>query len=455
MKKSDLNRGLDHIDNDLVEEFIMESERLSARRPHRRVWVRVLAVAACAALLAGALVTAALWQREQPNTQEGSETDTATPPEQSTEPAEPEIPVWDTAMLSAQQVSSAFLTQSEDLIPTSAYDKIKVWDVSALKIPPMIDSEYLGIYDNKTVYPDPDPDAFRAFIDSFYPALAAALGDAQANYTLSTSKYNGYSSVMQDMQNAHLAMIEREDCYTVSISTPQSYTPGNGPLWELNGMPMQVDPTQSDEQILASLQEIQNALFGIFGTEFSDVRIDRRTDKNGTVTYIYILFYNRDDHALNTDGMMSDSIAMGFELEKYATGGLLRDAFVYYTKYHQPAEQRYVVSAYAKRISIEQAAELLAKGYVFGGHTCPLCQEMQDPVLFDSYDYVSITYQYAYDYHTWRKTMAIPFYVFYKQIGTEEDGKLVFAKTYVPAIEVSDYESYFEFQREFHRDIPQ
>ena len=453
MKKSDLNRGLDHIDSDLVEEFIQESDRLSARRKPRRVWVRVLAVAACLALLAGTITTVALLQREQTDIPQPSESDTV-PPEQSTEPTEPVIPVWDEATLSARQVAAAFPQITEDIVPTSAYEKIKVWDVASLQIPPMIESEYLEIYENMTDYPAPDPDAFRAFIDTFFPSLAAALGETQATYTLSTSKYDGYSDMMQDIGNAHLAIMERENCYTVSIGTPHSYDPGAGPLWTLGSTPMQVDPTQTDEEILASLQDVKEMLFAIFGTEFRDISVQRSIGADQTVTYIRIVFYNRDDHPLNSDGLMSDSIALSFSLEKYATDGLLRSSSVYYTKYHQPAEQRYVISAYAKRISVEQAAALLAQGYVFGGHTCPLCLEGQDPVAFDSYDYVGMTYEYAYDTHTWRETMAIPFYVFYKQIGTEEDGKLVFAKTYVPAIEVTDYQAYFENQQNAHIELP-
>ncbi len=455
MRKSDLNQGFNHIDNDLVEEFIRESDRLSARRSRNQIWVRALAVAACLALLAGAIATVALLQREQTDTPGQSETDSDATPEQSTQPLPPVIPFWDEAMLSAEQVAAAFYQRTDDVIPTSAYEKIKVADTSSLHIPPMMKEEYLEIYENKTVYPQPDPQAFRTFVDSFFPALANALGEPQAAYEIVTSDRDGTSDVMQDIQNAHLAIMERENCYTVSIATPHSYDPEKGPLWKLDSQPMQVDPTRSDEQLLASLQGIKESLFAIFDTAFSDVSINRQTDDTGTVKYIYILFYNRNDHALNGDGSLSDSIALGFELEKYATDGPLRDAFVYYTRHYQPAEQRFTISAYAKRISTEQAAKLLAKGYVFGGHACQLCQEKQDPVVFDSYDYVGMTYQYTYDYHTWREIMAIPFYVFYKQIGVEEDGKLIFARTYVPAIEVSDYETYFTKQQNHHVDLPE
>ncbi|MBR5881307.1 MAG: hypothetical protein IKZ16_06440, partial [Clostridia bacterium] len=78
-----------------------------------------------------------------------------------------------------------------------------------------------------------------------------------------------------------------------------------------------------------------------------------------------------------------------------------------------------------------------------------------DPISFEGYDYVGMTYEFAYDVETWRETMAIPFYVFYKQIGTDENGKLIFAKTYVAAIEVSDYETYFESQQSNHFDFVQ
>ena len=460
MKKSDLNRGLDHIDSDLVEEFIQTSERLE-KRPHKRgMLLRTLSIAACVCLVIGTLAAIPFLEREQPPSPEQTETDaeSTAPGEDVTLPPEP--PVWEEAGFTAMQIASVFNRGIESAVPTSAYQKIKVTSTDQLRIPPMIDQEYLEIYENRTIYPDPDPQAFRAFVDSFYPALAKALGAPDIAYEINVDKKDGSSDIMMDVKNVYLAILEREDCYTVSIGNPYSYDPEIDPLWTLSGIPVQVDQRQSDEEILASLQELKGVLFAIFGVEFTDVAINRYYS-DSQLSNLRITFFNQKDHPLNQEpSILSDSLTISFDNHKNFPGDIVSDTVlqicdVYYTKYYQPAEQRFAVSAYAKRISLEEAEQLLYNGYVFGGHACPLCQQAQDPVSFEGYDYVGMTYEFAYDLKTWRETMAIPFYVFYKQIGTDENGKLIFAKTYVAAIPVSDYETYFESQQRDHSDFVQ
>ena len=460
MKKRDLNQGLNHIDSNLIEEFIRTSERLEKRTHKRSVLLRTLAIAACVCLVIGALVTIPLLQEEQPPSPEQTETDTesTTPGEDVTLPPEP--PVWEEAGLTAAQVASVFNRGSLSAVPTSAYQKIKVASRDQLSVPPMLDAQYLEIFENHTEYPAANPKAFRAFVDSFYPALVEALGAPDITYEINVDKKDGSSDIMMDVKNVHLAIIEREDCYTVSIGTLFSFDPEIGPGWTLNDIPVQIDQRQSDEEILASLQEIKHALFEILGVEFTDAAINRAYSDSG-ISNISIVFYNQNDHPLNQEpSILSDSLTINFDNQKNFPGDIVSDTVlqicnVYYTKYYQPAEQRFAIGAYAKRISLEEAEQLLYKGYVFGGHACPLCQKAQDPVSFEGYDYVGMTYEFAYDVETWRETIAIPFYVFYKQIGTDENGKLIFAKTYVAAIPVSDYETYFESQQRDHSDFVQ
>lgn len=57
---------------------------------------------------------------------------------------------------------------------------------------------------------------------------------------------------------------------------------------------------------------------------------------------------------------------------------------------------------------------------------------------------VGVEYVYGKDY-------GIPFYTFYKKLSEDENGFVRYAKTMVPAIEVSGLEEYFEAQEEFHR----
>ena len=56
------------------------------------------------------------------------------------------------------------------------------------------------------------------------------------------------------------------------------------------------------------------------------------------------------------------------------------------------------------------------------------------------------------DYSTNYPTGGVPFYAFYKKIGTAENGNICYAKTYVAAIEVSGYKEYFESQKNYHKN---
>ena len=85
-------------------------------------------------------------------------------------------------------------------------------------------------------------------------------------------------------------------------------------------------------------------------------------------------------------------------------------------------------------ISLEEAEELLKKGYVFCGG-CPFCMAENDIVDFTDYDGVGLEHRGN-----------IPFYTFYKSVG---DG--AFAYTSVPAIRVSGLEEYFSTLHTKHR----
>ena len=75
---------------------------------------------------------------------------------------------------------------------------------------------------------------------------------------------------------------------------------------------------------------------------------------------------------------------------------------------------------------------MLYNGYVFGGHSCPLCMLAQDKIDFEGYDFVDIEYVFEYSNKNETPSIGIPFYAFYKNIGTSENGNTIYAKTYVP-----------------------
>jgi hypothetical protein len=74
--------------------------------------------------------------------------------------------------------------------------------------------------------------------------------------------------------------------------------------------------------------------------------------------------------------------------------------------------------------------------------------KQQNQVSFEDYDFVDLEYVFAGNYD--RSDLGIPFYAFYKLMGEDGKGTLIYAKTYVPAIEVKGYVEYFQGQERDH-----
>ena len=222
---------------------------------------------------------------------------------------------------------------------------------------------------------------------------------------------------------------------------------------------MAVDQRLSDEEILESLDSARKKIFEIFGVKFSDAKVIRRFSEygdSGLVSSIDVYFYNSKAHPLNSTERIpvSDYINLSFVNVAFwaeeESDGIIADCSVTYYKNRSKIKERVPLIAKAKRLSIEEAEELLYKGYVFGGHTCDLCMAAQEKISFEGYDYVDIEYMFGYENADKDGVISIPFYAFYKNIGTAENGNLIYAKTYVAAIGVSGYEEYFQNQRDSH-----
>ena len=152
---------------------------------------------------------------------------------------------------------------------------------------------------------------------------------------------------------------------------------------------------------------------------------------------------------------ISDYICIAFDNTMNYAGDIVSDrilsvASIQYYKRRYDIQKTYPLIGNAKKISLQDAEKLLYKGYVFGGHSCPLCMAEQEKISFRGYDYVDIEYVFGDDKGNINGRTAIPFYAFYKKIGTAKNGNEIYAKTYVAAIELKGYEEYFESQKSKH-----
>ena len=437
MKKEEWNQGMDHLDPDLVEQYVTKKDGLRQKRKVRKVWLRLSAMAACFAVIVGAILAVPVLRVI----------------------TRPEVPTWDNPPYTAEEISELFSMKYLDGVATNAYTKVYVPDAEFLYIGELSEDEYIPLYryaKDQTKLNEAD---FRDFVDAILPALADSLRVQVPHYQIEENHYDTGSSLSVSSESGVYSI------HTYQKTTGSTFRLYNISGWNrkiiLDGETVQVDQRLSDKEIIESIQSIKSKLFDIFNVSFTDVRIIREYDgysKYGA-EWVEIYFFDEDAHPLNAmrSRPISDYICISFDNnENYAgdivSNGILTVPTIEYFERRNDVVETYPVIAQAKRISLKEAEALLYNGYVFGGHSCPLCMAAQDKVSFDGYDFVDMEYVLGGDTKKGQPLMALPFYAFYKKIGTSENGNSIYAKTYVAAIEVGGYEEYFNSQKDEHKN---
>ena len=221
----------------------------------------------------------------------------------------------------------------------------------------------------------------------------------------------------------------------------------NGAVISFEDRKITVDQTCSDEEIIKSLEQVKYILFDVFNVEFSEISVNRIYDNSANrVSQINVLFYNDTHHSLMN---YKDYISLNFKPYDNSVYTKYFDCtHIYYQQFRFETDKLLSSISEIRQITVEEAEELLFKGYTFGGHSCPICMSEQKKVDFVDYDCVNIKY---FNFSSQDVSeVYIPFYAFYKQIGVAVNGNIEYAVTYVPAIEVSGYEEYFENQKKNH-----
>lgn len=205
----------------------------------------------------------------------------------------------------------------------------------------------------------------------------------------------------------------------------------------LNGELVTIDPSLSDEEILASLESIKQKLFAIFDVKFSDAKVVRYSLKS-----VHVIFYDESAHPLNKINRtpFTDRIIISADIKDY-DGIVSSDddritTKIIYRENRIPPYMNYQILGYGKLISLDEAEEKLAKGYVFGRKNLT--------------DYDHVSFVYVEDSDRQGMNLVVPFYVFYKKINEEERGSetyIFYATAYVCAIEIPGLEEYFEKQK--------
>lgn len=344
---------------------------------------------------------------------------------------------------------------------TNQYTQVSAPDERGLYLNPVRASNKMKVYRYCGSGKELDEDELLEFAHTYIPKVETLLNMSFSDYQI--KRYETFGSLrslyISHFSDLHVGATQFEGYHRISFS---SYD-GN-PLY-LEGKPLEIDPQKDDEWILASLTSAKRTLFRTFGVSFKDVKLVRKYDSycEYGATSVRIFFYNEKDHELNryVEYPVSDCIELTFyqgkEWNGYQPSGTsMTNCRVTYIQNRAKPSRMYDIDAKVKTLSVQEAEKLLNSGYVFGGHNCQLCMERQEKVSFENYDHVELTYLYYNGSgdppeYVPEADLYIPFYAFYKQIGTGKNGNLTYAKTYVPAIALKDLDEYFAKQQEKHK----
>ena len=437
MKKTEWNAGLDNIAPELVEKYVKQRDMHRESRKRRSVRTRLFAAAVCAVLAAGSVCAFVMLRPDDP----------AVPAPDTCELTPPELPDWSGAKYSAQDIAGMFNSQGgmsgsqDEGVATSNYYKVYVSDPKYLHIDEIPEGEYIDVYELLSPEQELDYDEFREYVDHVVPRFSSALGAE------TVPEYDTYS----DQLNLRVGNCELVISYGPGVKyctiLKKGSTSKKSPM-VLAGNTVEIDRKMSDEEILRSLEGTRDVLFEMFDVEYEDATVWRRYDstyKHGETTITVIYHNNTDGPGYYKDSSNTYSDMLMISFENVSTDWRQENlTAVYISCYDYKADPLYKESR-EKRISLEMAEELLEHGCVFGSAAYAVCSCMPSPqrITFDTYDYVDIEYMSGMDPES-GKWISIPFYAFYKKIGEAENGNLIFAKTYVAAIELSGYEEYFE-----------
>jgi hypothetical protein len=400
---------------------------LDARKTHKKqnpVWVKWAALAACLCLIFGMV-----WYFL------------------AITPAYPNL------VYTAQHIADVFPV-TLDAGSTNAYEKIYVPSSEYLQLNTIPDAQKLPIYRfDIGIDESLSQEELRTFISNNLSRYCNALGISVPDYEIPGEK-------------SYWDITTPDNRYRFSVSNMQNWTSFSlrstmeteDPTIFLNGYAVQVDQRQTDQEILASLENVKVQLFDIYDVSFSHARVVRDYsggDNPYGVNLIMVYFYDADANPLNSARgyPVSDYICIYFDNVRNFEGDFVSDTILSCAdiNYTNCGETLHAQIGTASMISLSEAEELLYKGYVFGGHSCPICMANQEKISFEGYDYVGFEYLVTPS-NVGRIREWIPFYTFYKSIGTSKKGYTIYARTYVPAIEVSGLEDYFREQQQSHVD---
>lgn len=344
-----------------------------------------------------------------------------------------------------------FMTNISTNGSTTTYTKVYVPNTEYLYINPIPTYKYVTIYEGY-YQREIDQNEAQSLADKYFPKIIKALhiptpqyeteiDDEMPSITIRPkiesydfTEHYGMGFSITNMQNRNIIRIAS----------------GKNPL-TINEKTFSINRQQSDTDITNAISDLKQELFDIFDVSFDGAKVIRQFNgyDDFDVGYIWILLYDSNAHALNNrygDFPYTDYILIQFDNYDNKSTDIYYASNIDYWSFRTENKSHLKPIAQKELLPLEKAEEYLNKGYVLTMGGCALCQATQTPVDFTDYDYVSFEYRGG----SGIGDLTLPYYAFCKNIGTAENSNMIFAKTYVPAVEVEGYEEYFENKHANH-----
>lgn len=418
MKNSKINDAFENIDSKYI-------EKTSKPPKKRRRAIGIASAVALSAVIVGVLIPIFMTLQEP----------VITPTPVPTKTTEPMPTVYNPDYTPPEYPNAVFsvddIVNKYDMIPgsysaTSSYKKI--WYPEYLKHGPLSTKDtidifnicYKGIeYDNDEF--DNFEKKYRSIIENYY---GIKVEYDEKDYH---SQYRD-TSFRAHLEGGKLFGINQNKIYnSVSLRF-------DSPVLTIGDKSYSYSST--DEEVLSAVKKYSSEIMEFFDFQFTDIQVTRSS-------ILEVRCYNKDSDFYLVDKGCSN---YGFTLSCISFYFADDYTMVSYCDFRIDPNEYIKKTDSVRKLTLEEAHELVKNGYCFGAHTCPKCMRNNKPVDFTEYDYVGIEYLFAEDYFDTGEPMpVVPFYVFYKKIDGETlNGEQVYAKTWVPAIELSGLKEHFD-----------
>jgi len=370
----------------------------------------------------------------------------------------------------AEQVAGRFMTLPEDKgMYYQPYAYQKEYSVSAdrmakRKIP---DGNTIDVYAVAAdLAKDVDVTAFSQFADPIIDNIAKWSQTPAPSYTVVNNEtvLSANASFLANGTSEMISARITQNQYRTQFSLTDNTGDLEFDFRTVNGASMMVSESMSNAQISKSLDAARQQLNALFGENFANVYVNRTYTYNDMLApgsdlinpgvCMYVMFYNENELPFDS----SNGIYFSNYIELYYNYSLKQSHNVFpqsieYVKRRVSPKELFPEADTLRRVTIEEALELIAKGYTFTGELCPNCLPESERVDFSNYDAVELCYfeKNARTENNNDLPYFIPMYEFYKQTGTTTDGFIKYQIVRVPAFDVVGYEEYFASHSDKHK----